>query len=87
VLHLLNSPAIHDKLTVPTGRAARLSASKLPPDSIVRELYWVALSRPPRPEELEAALAAFAAPEATRQTATEDVLWSVMNSAEFVLNH
>jgi hypothetical protein len=87
VLHLLNSPAIHDKLTAPTGRAARLSASDLPPDSIVRELYWVALSRPPRPEELEAALAAFAAPEATRQTATEDVLWSVMNSAEFVLNH
>jgi hypothetical protein len=46
-----------------------------------------ALSRLPRPAELEAALAAFTAPEATRQTATEDVMWSVMNSAEFVLNH
>ena len=87
VLHLLNSPAIHDKLTSPTGRATRLAASDLPPERIVRELYLAALSRPPRADELEAALAAFASPEATRQTATEDVLWSVMNSAEFVLNH
>ncbi len=87
VLHLLNSPAIHDKLTAPSGRAARLAASDLSPADIVRELYLTALSRPPRPEELAAALAAFTAPEATRHTATEDVLWSVMNSAEFVLNH
>ena len=87
VLHLLNSPALHDKLTAPTGRAARLASSDSPPATIVQELYMAALSRLPRPAELEAALAAFTAPEATRQTATEDVMWSVMNSAEFVLNH
>ena len=87
VLHLLNSPAIQDKLTSPTGRAARLAASDLPPEGIVNELYLTALSRPPRPAELAAALAAFNMPEAARHTATEDLLWSIMNSAEFVLNH
>jgi hypothetical protein len=45
------------------------------------------LSRPPADEELRVALAAFSVTGATRQSATEDVFWALLNSAEFVLNH
>jgi hypothetical protein len=47
----------------------------------------VTLSRIPSEEEVRRATAAFSAKDATRQTATEDVFWSLLNSAEFVLNH
>jgi len=36
---------------------------------------------------MQAARAAFELPGATRRSAAEDVLWALLNSAEFVLNH
>ncbi len=87
VLHLMNAPPVNDKISSPTGRAARLAASDLSPDEIVVELYLAAFGRPPRGEESNAAHAAFTAPGATRRSAAEDVLWALLNSAEFVLNH
>ena len=44
-------------------------------------------TRPPTDEELKIATAAFAVEGVTRRAATEDVLWSLLNSAEFVFNH
>ena len=87
VLHLLNAPLINDKITSPTGRAARLAASELSEERIVEELYLTVFARLPRPEELAAATQAFRASGATRRSAAEDILWALMNSAEFVLNH
>jgi hypothetical protein len=86
-LHLMNSRAIQAKLSDPAGRARRLAHSALTPTEIVTELYLGALSRPPTSEELGLATAVFTAPGTTRQTATEDVFWAVLNSAEFVFNH
>lgn len=87
VLHLMNGELVTDKITDPTGRAAHLAGSEMPPAEIITELYLAAYGRPPREEELTAAQAAFARPDATRRTATEDILWALLNSAEFVLNH
>ena len=86
-LHLMNSKALQAKLSHKTGRARQLADSNKPPAEIVTELYLVTLSRPPTDEELKLALAAFTAEKATRQTATEDVVWALLNSAEFVFNH
>jgi len=36
---------------------------------------------------LKSAAAVFVVPEATRQTATEDVLLALLNSVEFQFNH
>jgi hypothetical protein len=86
-LHLMNSKALQGKLSHKNGRARQLADSSKTPLEIVTDLYLTTLSRPPTDLELERATAAFTAPGATRQTATEDVFWALLNSAEFVFNH
>jgi WD40 repeat protein len=86
-LHLMNSTRLTGKLADPSGRAAALAGSQLGPREIVEELYLAAYSRFPTPEEAEIAAGAFTRDGGTRQTATEDVLWALVNSAEFVFNH
>jgi hypothetical protein len=86
VLHLMNSPIVNDKIGSPTGDTARLAKSDLPPEQIITELYLTALSRYPTEQELTATMQAFSEPESNRRSATEDILWALINTAEFVLN-
>ncbi len=86
-LHLMNSRSLQSKLSSDSGRAAKLAAGDWPPARIVEELYLVTLARRPTPTEVERATSAFTAKEATRRTATEDLLWALLNSPEFLLNH
>jgi mono/diheme cytochrome c family protein len=86
-LHMMNSRALQSKLSDPAGRARKLGASELPPERIITDLYLTTLCRYPGAEELKRAIAAYNMPKANRQTATEDVLWALLNSPEFVFNH
>ena len=88
-LHLMNSRMLSDKLTANDAgaRVTRLTDSPLNPAGIVADLYYACYSRPPTDEELKIATAAFIAEGAKRRSAIEDVLWSLLNSAEFVFNH
>ncbi|MDG2124794.1 MAG: DUF1549 and DUF1553 domain-containing protein [Verrucomicrobiales bacterium] len=86
-LNLMNSKLLDGKLTHASGRATRLASSGTPPADIVDQLYLATLTRLPNPDEKSLALAQYSLPDATAQTATEDVLWSLINSAEFVFNH
>ncbi|HEV8379239.1 MAG TPA: DUF1549 and DUF1553 domain-containing protein, partial [Tepidisphaeraceae bacterium] len=86
-LHLMNSTKLIGKIANPAGRAAKLAESKAANDEIVKELYLLAYSRYPTADELKIALKAFSEQGSTRLTATQDVLWALINSAEFVLNH
>ena len=86
-LHLMNAKDIQAKLANQNGRARQLADSSRSPRDIVEELYLATVSRFPNSEELDVALRAFNAEGATRRTATEDVFWALLNSAEFVLNH
>ncbi|MBM3728374.1 MAG: DUF1549 domain-containing protein [Acidobacteria bacterium] len=87
-LHLMNSDFIQGKIAAPSGRVANLH-SLLPPDQAVSNLYYAALSRPPRDEEAGTALAMIREkPEGeARRKALEDLLWSLLNSREFLFNH
>ncbi|MEO2024968.1 MAG: DUF1549 and DUF1553 domain-containing protein [Fuerstiella sp.] len=84
-LHLLNAPEIFEKLTHRNGRARQLAASEMTSAEIIGELYLSTLSRLPIKAEKELMLQAFV--ESDRRSATEDVLWAILNSKEFVFNH
>jgi hypothetical protein len=86
-LHLMNSRQLQEKLSSLDGRVHALAVGKLSPEDIVTELYLACYSRNPTAEELQIATAPYAVEGARRQGATEDVLWSLLNSAEFVFNH
>ncbi len=87
MLHLMNSGEIQDRLTQNSGTAATLAGAKMSEDAIITELYLRALSRYPRAEEVAAARTAFTREKTTRRQAVEDLLWALLNSAEFILNH
>ncbi|MBI2808424.1 MAG: DUF1553 domain-containing protein [Planctomycetes bacterium] len=81
-LHLMNSPRLHAKVTSDDGRAAKLAASKKTPQQIVDELYLLVYNRPPRELERKNALRRFEG--VPRRQATEDLLWALLNTPEFV---
>ena len=84
-LHLMNSPEILSKIQSPDGKAARLAASEKSAEEIITELFLATLSRFPATDERELLLKAFAQPD--RRNAAEDVLWTLLNSKEFLYNH
>jgi hypothetical protein len=82
-LHLMNAPALNEKITANSGRAAQLAASDKPAEAVVEDLYLLLYSRMPTDEERAAVTAAFAA-NPNRRQATEDLMWALMNSPEFI---
>ncbi|HJT32066.1 MAG TPA: DUF1549 domain-containing protein [Pirellulales bacterium] len=82
-LHLMNAPNVHRKVTSDDGRAARLAASDQPADKIVEELYLLVYSRWPDAEERQVGGEWFAS-AANRRQATEDLLWALLNTPEFL---
>jgi hypothetical protein len=86
-LHLMNSPELQEKLSHEGGTVARFVASQTPDESVVETLYLAAFSRQPTAEEHSEALQYLGARGANRRQAIEDLVWSLLNSQEFVFNH
>ncbi|MBP88526.1 MAG: S-layer protein [Planctomycetaceae bacterium] len=97
-LHLINASDIKSKLATSNGRADRLSKEERPDAEKIGELYMVAFSREPRPDELRIALDYLAQErtdaagkpvdktKATREN-FEDLVWALTNTKEFLFNH
>ncbi len=86
-LHLMNAESLQAKLGHKNGRVEALVESMSSESEIIEELYLSVYSRLPSPEEREVALSFYGAADSDRKTATEDVFWALLNSAEFVFNH
>ncbi|MFM1802572.1 MAG: hypothetical protein RJA81_1924, partial [Planctomycetota bacterium] len=92
-LHLMNAPKLQDKLQAPDGTVSRLTNSEMTPDQIIETIYLRCLSRKPTSLELEKAKTVFSDPESLkagsklRRTAIEDLLWVLLNTAEFVFKN
>ena len=86
VLHVLNSPQIHAKLEDDGGMLAKLVKSEPDPEKIAEELYLLTYSRLPTAEE-RSTIVAYLQKSPNRRKAVEDVVWSLMNTVEFLFNH
>jgi hypothetical protein len=95
-LHLMNSPEVAGKIADRRGRARRLAEGGRPPRAVIDELFLATLARLPTDDEAALLLPTFDAvdtatsPDAAllaRRAATEDVLWALVNSKEFLYNH
>jgi hypothetical protein len=87
VLHVLNSPELHAKLTHEAGRIARLAGSGADDAALIDELYLTAYSRFPTDTERQTVAEYLKSLSNTRRRAAEDILWSLMNTPEFLFNH
>ncbi|MEO8268778.1 MAG: DUF1549 domain-containing protein [Aureliella sp.] len=83
-LHLMNAGQIQDRISADGGRCQQLADSTRAPSDVVSELYLTIFSRPPTSAELDALSAEFAKPETERRKLIEDIVWSMVNSPEFL---
>lgn len=86
VLYLLFSPELQRDIASPEGAVGRLIKENKPTAEMVTDLYLRTLSRPPSEAELADAGALIDNAPA-KQPVAEDLLWTLLNSREFVFNH
>ncbi len=97
-LHLMNGPDVKQKLAGNNGQAVALAKSTKPVAENIRGLYLSAFAREPKAEEAQIAQVHLEKtrnddngtpidPLRVKREAYEDLLWSLMNTKEFLYNH
>jgi hypothetical protein len=85
-LFRMSDPAMIAKFGDANGRSAKLAKTKKTDEELVEELFLAALTRKPGAEEKEAALSHLKGAK-TRSEGITDLLWALVNTREFILNH
>jgi hypothetical protein len=86
VLTLANHPRVWEKIKEPTGRAAKLAKETKDDASKIDELFLATVSRPPSEAERAACLDYLKVAESPEK-GLQGVLWSLVNTREFLLQH
>ncbi len=88
VLLLSNSDEIENKLASNDGKIGKFFGEKerRPLKDLIEELYLSSLSRLPSSDELTTATK-YLDDESDKRQAAEDLLWTLLNSKEFMFNH
>ena len=86
VLHLANGDHLQRKLTDKSGRIEKLIERDVDDAAAIREMYLVTFSRPPVADEMKECRRLIEH-SANRREGLENVLWTLCNSREFLLNH
>lgn len=90
MLLLSNSDEIENKLASGDGKIGKFFAvpekDRRPLKDLVEELYLGSLSRLPSSDELNTATK-YLDGESDKRPAAEDLLWTLLNSKEFMFNH
>jgi hypothetical protein len=84
-LFLMNGKFLNEKLRNNPNIA--ILANEGPPERRIRMLYLMTLSRPPREEESRRLIAFLTQEGADPRERLTDILWAIVNSGEFRLNH
>lgn len=85
-LHTLNGEIIANKINHAEGRVAKLAATGKPLEDGVTELYLATLCRRPTAAELDACRK-FQVESPDLKTFYEDLMWSLLNSTQFLYIH
>ena len=87
-LRLMNGSGINSKIGEANGRIAKRITEKHSDDFILNDLYLSSVGRAPKPGERKLVMAALGfSSESQRKSIFEDVLLTLLNSREFLLNH
>jgi hypothetical protein len=86
VLAFANHPRVRQKIGDPGGRVAQLPKQTADGAERIRELYLSTVARLPDDPEL-AACQQFVSESAAPEEGLRGVLWSLLNTKEFVLQH
>jgi hypothetical protein len=85
-LEFINGKSILERVARPGGRVDLLTRQKLTDRQVIEELYWWVLCRPPAEKELEIALGHFKGYEGKRVEAAQDLMWTLLNTKDFLFN-
>lgn len=85
-LYIANHPQVHQKIKSAEGRLAQIMKDLPKDEDRIDEIYLGVLSRFPTAMERQTVLR-YIDGSASKQLAMEDLLWSLLNSKEFLLNH
>lgn len=85
-LFRMTDPTISNKLAAATGRVQQLAKAQTTEDELVEEAFLATLGRFPKADE-KAAAVAHVRTARTRLLATTDLVWALINTREFILNH
>jgi hypothetical protein len=97
-LHLINAKDLQERLSADAGAAAKFAQNQQGDAKAVEEMYLTSLSRAPQQNEVELALKHITKPRPAvdgqpadvakiKRQAYEDLLWTLLNSKEFLFNH
>src|SRR5262249_32221950 len=85
-LYLANHPKVRDKITAKDGRVTQILKEFADHDRRIEELFRWTVSRLPTQAERSSCLT-YLKTSPTPKQGLEDVLWSLLNTREFILNH
>lgn len=83
-LHLMNASHIQKRIAADGGRCEQLAKSDKDAATIVSQLYLTIFNRKPDETEISSLEAEFAKPNVDRRRLVEDIMWSMLNSPEFL---
>jgi len=86
-LHLMNSEKLFRDIGDKSGTTHTLAESEKSAAEISSELYRLVFGREPTPEETALVTEQLSAEGAVRQQVIEDLMWAMLNSAEFVFQN
>lgn len=85
-LHLLNSSHVQRKIDA-SRRLRSLARQRGKPRALVNQIYLLVLSRYPTEAELQVARQYLALRDGNRRQTAIDLIWALLNSAEFLYRH
>jgi hypothetical protein len=86
VLYLYNDEKLVGKINDPKGRAQKLVQEVKDDRRLLEELYLLVLTRLPTPAEIERSLRHLRE-SPSRLEGYQDIVWSLLNRSEFIVNH